>query len=80
MRSTFADPSEATEVTLLFKHNEFLYELNRLPEQELFKKRGTGVRKQSAKISLIVKDAQGKNYEPILKDVKWTNSFKNYYI
>lgn len=60
MRSTFADPSEATEVTLLFKHNEFLYELNRLPEQELFKKRGTGVRKQSAKISLIVKDAQGK--------------------
>lgn len=37
MRSTFADPSEATEVTLLFKHNEFLYELNRLPEQELFK-------------------------------------------
>ena len=60
MRSTFADPSEATEVTLLFKHNEYLYELNRLPEQELFKKRGTGVRKQSAKISLIVKDAQGK--------------------
>ena len=37
MRSTFADPSEATEVTLLFKHNEFLYELNRLPEQELLK-------------------------------------------
>lgn len=37
MRSTFADPSEATEVTLLFKHNEYLYELNRIPEQELLK-------------------------------------------
>ena len=37
MRSTFADPSEATEITLLFKHNEYLYELNRLPEQELLK-------------------------------------------
>ncbi len=69
MRSTFADPSEATEVTFaFFKHNEFLYELNRLPEQELFKKRGTGVRKQSAKNFFnCQKMLKGKNYEPILK-------------
>ena len=36
MRSTFADPSEATEVTLLLNITSF-YELNRLPEQELLK-------------------------------------------
>jgi exonuclease SbcC len=60
MRSTFADPSEPTEVTLVFAHGEFRYEITRKPEQELLKKKGSGVRKQPAKISLIVKDGKGK--------------------
>jgi exonuclease SbcC len=60
MRSTFADPSEPTEVTLIFTHGEFRYEITRKPEQELLKKKGSGVRKQPAKISLIVKDGKGK--------------------
>ncbi|MGK0550849.1 SbcC/MukB-like Walker B domain-containing protein [Enterococcus faecalis] len=60
MRSTFADPSEPTAVTLAFTHGEFLYEITRKPEQELLKKKGEGSRKQAAKVSLIVKDLQGK--------------------
>lgn len=60
MRSTFADPSEPTEVQLVFSHGEHLYEITRKPEQELYKKRGDGTRTQSAKISLIVKDHNGK--------------------
>lgn len=67
MRSTFADPSEATEVTLVFAHGDYIYEMNRKPEQELFKKRGDGVRKQPAKISLIVKDSQGKELRAFSK-------------
>lgn len=56
MRSTFADPSEPTEVHLAFSHGAYFYDITRKPEQELFKKRGAGTRTQSAKISLIVKD------------------------
>lgn len=38
MRSTFADPSEPTEVQLIFSHGAYCYEITRKPEQELFKK------------------------------------------
>lgn len=67
MRSTFADPSEPTEVQLVFLHGEHLYEITRKPEQELYKKRGDGTRTQSAKISLIVKDHNGKELREYTK-------------
>ena len=60
LRSTFAEPSEPTEVQLLFSHGDFHYEVTRSPEQELYKKRGEGTRNQAAKISLVVKEADGK--------------------
>lgn len=56
MRSTFADPSEPTEIHFSFSHGDYFYDITRQPEQELYKKRGEGTRIQSAKISLIVKD------------------------
>lgn len=67
LRSTFADPSEPTEVQLLFSHGEFLYEITRKPEQELFKKRGDGTRTQPAKISLIIKSPAGKELKEYTK-------------
>ncbi|MEI5995146.1 AAA family ATPase [Candidatus Enterococcus mansonii] len=67
MRSTFADPSEPTEVQLSFSHGEYLYEITRKPEQELYKKRGDGTRTQGAKISLIVKDHEGKELREYTK-------------
>ncbi|WP_086312212.1 DNA repair protein SbcC/Rad50 [Enterococcus sp. 7F3_DIV0205] len=67
MRSTFADPSEPTEVHLTFSHGDYFYEITRKPEQELYKKRGDGTRTQSAKISLIVKDRSGKELREYTK-------------
>lgn len=67
MRSTFADPSEPTEVHLAFSHGEYFYDITRKPEQELYKKRGDGTRTQSAKISLIVKDSSGKELREYTK-------------
>lgn len=67
MRSTFADPSESTEVHLAFSHGDYFYDITRKPEQELFKKRGDGTRTQSAKISLIVKDHAGKELREYTK-------------
>ncbi|OJG67981.1 exonuclease SbcC [Enterococcus moraviensis] len=67
MRSTFADPSEPTEVHLSFSHGDYFYEITRKPEQELYKKRGDGTRTQSAKISLIVKDHLGKELREYTK-------------
>lgn len=67
MRSTFADPSEPTEVHLSFSHGDYFYEITRKPEQELYKKRGDGTRTQSAKISLIVKDHLGKELREFTK-------------
>lgn len=67
LRSTFADPSEPTEIQLLFSHGEFLYEITRKPEQELFKKRGEGTRTQPAKISLMIKNPDGKEIKEYTK-------------
>ncbi|WP_206912368.1 DNA repair protein SbcC/Rad50 [Enterococcus sp. DIV0840] len=67
MRSTFADPSEPTEVHLAFSHGDYFYDITRKPEQELYKKRGDGTRTQSAKISLIVKDSSGKELREYTK-------------
>lgn len=67
MRSTFADASEPTEVCFTFSHGEYRYEINRKPEQELYKKRGEGTRLQPAKISLIVKNQAGKELKEYTK-------------
>nr|WP_245341904.1 SMC family ATPase [Enterococcus rivorum] len=67
MRSTFADASEPTEVCFTFSHGEYCYEINRKPEQELYKKRGEGTRVQPAKISLIVKNQAGKELKEYTK-------------
>lgn len=67
MRSTFADASEPTEVCFTFSHGEYHYEINRKPEQELYKKRGEGTRVQPAKISLIIKNQAGKELREYTK-------------
>uniref|UniRef100_UPI00403F4C41 AAA family ATPase n=1 Tax=Candidatus Enterococcus willemsii TaxID=1857215 RepID=UPI00403F4C41 len=56
MRSMFATPEEATSVTFTFEHQGLLYEIERLPEQEIQKKRGDGIRKQTAKVCLTIYD------------------------
>lgn len=58
MRSMFATPEEETLVTFTFEHQGLFYEIARSPEQELKKKRGEGTRKQTAKVSLTIYDAQ----------------------
>lgn len=67
MRSSFADPSELTAVTLAFQHNGTEFEISRTPEQILNKKRGSGTREQPAKVSLIIKDEQGKEQKELTK-------------
>lgn len=67
MRSSFADPSELTAITLVFQHNGIEFEISRTPEQILNKKRGSGTREQPAKVSLIIKDEQGKEQKELTK-------------
>ncbi len=67
MRSLFATPEEETSVTFSFKHQQFVYEITRKPEQELAKRKGTGTKKQPAKISLTVFDQNGKEKRQFTK-------------
>lgn len=61
MRSQFAT-EELTEVTFSFAIEDIQYEIQRIPEQLLPKKRGEGFKKQSAQVSLI-KLVEGKPVE-----------------
>lgn len=61
MRSQFAS-EELTEVTFSFAIEEAVYEISRIPEQVLPKKRGEGFKKQSAQVALV-KSLQGKPVE-----------------
>lgn len=54
MRSKFAEPTALTQVTFWFQAGAKQYELHRLPEQLVAKKRGTGFRKQPAKVTLKI--------------------------
>ncbi|WP_461214253.1 AAA family ATPase [Lacticaseibacillus sp. GG6-2] len=54
MRASFATPDEATEVVLKFSHGGRDYVIRRAPEQLLAKKRGVGLTKVAAKVSLKV--------------------------
>jgi exonuclease SbcC len=67
MRSNFASPTEKTEVTFTFSHQNHLYTITRSPEQHLAKKRGTGEVKHNAKVNLVVADASGKEQENYTK-------------
>ncbi len=54
MRANFATPKEATAVRLTFSHGGRDYLIRRAPEQLLAKKRGTGLTKVAAKVSLTI--------------------------
>ncbi len=56
MRSQFAQPDQVTEVTFYFEQGNFLYKITRRPEQELFKKRGTGTTLSKSQASLAIVD------------------------
>ena len=56
MRSQFAQPDQVTEVTFYFEQGNFLYKITRRPEQELFKKRGTGTTTSKSQASLAIVD------------------------
>ena len=49
MRSQFAQPDQRTEVTFYFEQGNFLYKVQRCPEQEVFKKRGVGTKTEKVK-------------------------------
>lgn len=67
MRSSFAAPSEETSVSFLFEHQELLYLVERKPEQILAKKKGEGVRTQTAKVSLTIMDTSEKELRQYTK-------------
>lgn len=69
MRSAFATPAEETEVSFTFEHGGFLYEVRRRPEQEVAKKRGSGMTKRAAKTTLTIFDTAGSEQRQITKDV-----------
>ena len=61
MRSEYASPEEATSVSFRFAIGEKCYRVERSPEQEIAKKRGTGLKKASAKAVLYETDKDGEN-------------------
>ena len=56
MRSQFAQPDQRTEVIFYFEQGNFLYKVQRCPEQEVFKKRGTGTKTEKSQASLAIVD------------------------
>jgi len=56
MRSQFAQPDQHTEVTFYFEQGNFLYKVQRCPEQEVFKKRGTGTKTEKSQARLAIVD------------------------
>lgn len=60
MRSEYASPKEATSVTFSFAMGTKYYRIDRSPEQEIAKKRGTGLKKEGAKAALYAIDETGK--------------------
>lgn len=56
MRSQFAQPNQLTEVTFYFEQGNFLYKVTRQPEQEVFKKKGTGTKSVKTQANLAIVD------------------------
>lgn len=69
MRSAFAPATEETAVSFTFEHGGFLYQVERRPEQEVAKKRGSGMTKRGAKTTLTIFDETGQEQRQITKDV-----------
>ena len=67
MRSLFATPEEETSVFFSFEHHQLRYEIERKPEQMLAKRKGEGMRKQAAKVSLTIFDEKGKELRQLTK-------------
>lgn len=67
MRSLFATPEAVTSVLFSFEHQQMSYEIERKPEQILAKRKGSGNRKQVAKVSLTVFDEKGKEVKQYTK-------------
>lgn len=67
MRSLFATPEAVTSVLFSFEHQRMSYEIERKPEQILAKRKGSGNRKQAAKVSLTVFDENGKEVKQYTK-------------
>lgn len=63
MRSEYASPEEVTSVSFRFAIGQKYYRVDRRPEQEIAKKRGTGLKKASAKAALYETDENGENEE-----------------
>ncbi|KAF1296384.1 hypothetical protein BAU15_12560 [Enterococcus sp. JM4C] len=76
MRSSFAPPSEETAVSFLFEHQDLLYLVERRPEQILTKKKGEGVRTQTAKVSLTIMEASGKELRQYTKRTEVDQTIK----
>ncbi|OTP28506.1 AAA family ATPase [Enterococcus mundtii] len=67
MRSLFATPEDETSVLFSFEHQQLRYEVERKPEQLLAKRKGEGMRKQTAKVSLTIFDEKGKEIRQLTK-------------
>lgn len=65
MRSEYASPQEETSVSFRFAIGQKYYRIDRSPEQEIAKKRGTGLKKAAARAALYETDAAG-DHEKIL--------------
>lgn len=59
MRSEYAPPQEATAVSFRFAIGRKYYRIDRSPEQEIAKKRGTGLKKAAAHAALYETDEDG---------------------
>ena len=59
MRSEYATAEETTRVAFTFRVGQKLYRVERSPEQEIAKKRGTGTRHVSMKAALYEQDESG---------------------
>lgn len=58
MRSHFATDKETTEVTLIFRLKEHIYQISRIPQQEIAKQRGNGttISPQKAELYELIGD------------------------
>ena len=58
MRCTFADGATESYVKLVFEHNEHEYVIERRPEQDRLKQRGSGMMHQSEKVEFFLPDGR----------------------
>ena len=58
MRCTYADPSDESYVRLRFEHNGEMYEIERRPEQDRLKQRGSGMTHQAEKVEMFLPDGR----------------------